>query len=440
MAKDAQGHELTGASAKAAELFDAAVRAYTLNYGDTNAILAKAEADSPDCAMAAILRGWLLAVSNDPGFVAQARNQLAELDGAGMNEREQALLKAARHTAEGRWQSATVVLDRHLMDYPHDLVGLQSALRIDNFQGRFHQAATRGARALPFWSDNQPGYGIMLSFYGFGLEEAGDYAKAEAMLREAAALEPYGYWPHHGVSHVLEMTGRPDEGIDWMESRETFWDTPENANRVHIWWHKSLYHVELGQYDRALAIYDNEVAQYVRPVGTSMCNPTALLWRLETLGCEPGDRWAPVFARWQDKANGRTSPFNDVHYAMTALRAGERVAYDSHLAVMRETAANGTELAPAYGMLAVPVAEAMADFTEGHYAEAGERLLSVRGDLARLGGSIAQRDLVDWTLTVAASRAGLSGVARSMANERLAVRPDSAVNRRFLEDARAIAV
>jgi hypothetical protein len=24
---------------------------------------------------------------------------------------------------------------------------------------------------------------------------------------------------------------------------------------VHIWWHKSLFHIELGQYDAALQIY-----------------------------------------------------------------------------------------------------------------------------------------------------------------------------------------
>ena len=125
---------------------------------------------------------------------------------------------------------------------------------------------------------------------------------------------------------------------------------------------------------------------------------------------------------------------------MTALRAGERAAYDSHLAEMRKTAANGSDLAPAYATLAVPVAEAMADFTDGKYVDAAEQLLRVRADLARLGGSIAQRDLVDWTLTVAASRARLPGMARSMANERLAARPDSAVNRHFLEDAQAIAV
>ena len=39
----------------------------------------------------------------------------------------------------------------------------------------------------------------------------------------AAKLEPHGYWPHHAVSHVSEMTGRPDDGLKWMAEREALW-------------------------------------------------------------------------------------------------------------------------------------------------------------------------------------------------------------------------
>ena len=56
-----------------------------------------------------------------------------------------------------------------------------------------------------------------------------------------------------------------------------------------------------------------------------------------------------------------------------------------------------------------------------------------------MGGSIAQRDLVMWTLAAAAVRAGQRNVALALANERLALRPGSAANRRFQQEARAIA-
>jgi hypothetical protein len=70
--------------------------------------------------------------------------------------------------------------------------------------------------------------------------------------------------------------------------------------------------------------------------------------------------------------------------------------------------------------------------------EAVDHLLPARFDLWRMGGSKAQRDVIEWTLNEAAARAGIRDVALSLAHERLAARPQSAPNRRFLEQAEAI--
>ena len=99
------------------------------------------------------------------------------------------------------------------MRYPLDLVAHQGAAVTDGFLGRFPWVRDRSARALPFWSKDQPGYGTLLAFHGFGLEEAGDYARAEDESRAAAELEPLSFWPHHTVAHVMEMTGRPEDGL-----------------------------------------------------------------------------------------------------------------------------------------------------------------------------------------------------------------------------------
>jgi hypothetical protein len=86
-----------------------------------------------------------------------------------------------------------------------------------------------------------------------------------------------------------------------------------------------------------------------------------------------------------------------------------------------------------------PDSRGLAAFQRGAYAEALELLLPVRVDLWQIGGSHAQRDVIDWTLTEAAVRAGQRDVALSLAHERLATRPRSAPNRRFLRHAEAIA-
>ncbi|MBZ9966671.1 MULTISPECIES: hypothetical protein [unclassified Mesorhizobium] len=88
--------------------------------------------------------------------------------------------------------------------------------------------------------------------HAFGLEETGDYGRAEEVGRLAVALQPLDCWAHHAVAHVMEMQGRAEDGIGWMIAREPHWSADDNFFRVHNWWHRSLCHLDLGQADEAL--------------------------------------------------------------------------------------------------------------------------------------------------------------------------------------------
>jgi hypothetical protein len=142
---------------------------------------------------------------------------------------------------------------------------------------------------------------------------------------------------------------------------------------------------------------------------------------------------------WKNHADGRLCVFADVHAAMTALRADDGAEYDRLLSAMQDTAAAGGEAAPAYLDIGLPVVRGVAAYQRGAYGEAVDHLLPARYDLWRMGGSHAQRDLIDWTLTEAAVRAGARDLALALAHERLGVRPDSQPNQRFLVRARALA-
>jgi len=222
-------------------------------------------------------------------------------------------------------------------------------------------------------------------------------------------------------------------------AREALWSGPGHMNEVHIWWHKALFYLELGQNDAALALYDGPIRATQRPVALSLTNATALLWRLDTLGVDIGDRWREQAELWQGRADGRCLVFADIHAAMAELRSGEPSAFERRLEAMRATAANGVEAAGLYRTVGIPIVEGLAAFHRGAWAEAVELLLPVRFDLWQIGGSYAQRDVIDWTLTEAAVRAGQRDVALALAHERLAARPRSAPNRRFLRHAEAIA-
>ena len=87
-------------------------------------------------------------------------------------------------------------------------------------------------------------------------------------------------------------------------------------------------------------------------------------------------------------------------------------------------------------MVADPLVEGFAAFWRGDHEAAAGFLHGARFIANSFGGSHAQRDIIDWTLTEATVRGGLTGMAEALASERLALKPHSPVNRSFLRRAR----
>ncbi len=75
-----------------------------------------------------------------------------------------------------------------------------------------------------------------------------------------------------------------------------------------------------------------------------------------------------------------------------------------------------------------------AAFARGDYALAADELGAALPELARIGGSHAQREVFEDTFIAAALRAGLTDKAQARLAERLARRP-SARDRRWLAQA-----
>jgi len=432
MLQDAQGQTVSGATPDAIALYDQAIRAASLAHGDVLGRLDAASAAAPDFVMPLITKGWLFSLARDPLLAGRAQALVQAAVALKMNDRERSHLAALSQAADGARAAALALLDRHLMAWPRDIIAHQVALLFDLSQGRVRWMRERAARALPQFPADLPGHAALLSFHAFGLEENGDYARAEDESRDVAQREPHSWFAHHTVSHVMEMMGRPEDGIGWMASREGFWASGEHPNRDHIWWHKALFHLDLGQHVEAVSIYDGPFLASEKPLAMSLTHASALLWRLDTLGVDVAERWRALLPRWDGHADGRWLAFADAHAIMAELRSGQEARAEQRLARMRETAAGADEAGTTYRLIGVPVAEGLVAFHRGAYAQAVDHLLPARFELWRIGGSAAQRDVFEWTLSEAACRAGLRDVAVSLAHERLALKPRSWVNRRFL--------
>ncbi len=439
MITDAQGLALSGASREAAAHFDQAVTAFNLYRGDPMAAIDAALAAAPRFAMAALLKAHLMAVATEPAATQAARDLLADLAGWPLNERERSHLVAVRHILAGEWSAAALTFDMHHTEWPHDLVALQVGHLVDFFRANARSLRDRIARTLPHWPADMPGRGLLLGMLAFGLEESGQYAPAEDAGRAALQAEPRDCWAHHAVAHVMEMQARHEDGVGWAVSREPHWSGPDNFFQVHNWWHRALCHLELGQVDVVFSLYDGPIRAARSAVAVDMVDASALLWRLQLAGHGVGERWQELASAWDAHADGHSYAFNDWHAAMAWLGAG-RMGDAQALEARLRAAAPASEAARWATETGADLVAGFVAFEQGRFDDAVERLWRARPIANRFGGSHAQRDVIDWTLTEAALRGGRRGVAEALAQERLALRPNSGVNRAFLRRALAPAV
>jgi len=436
MNTDRQGNRVSGATPEAVAHFDAALLEFNLYRGDPVATVDRALAAAPTFVMARVLKAYLLGLATEPQAAALAAHVLAGTRGLAMDERERSHVAALGHLLAGDWTAAALALDFHNARHPRDLLALQAGHLMDFFRASARGLRDRVARALPGWSASVPGLGIVLGMYAFGLEEAGDYARAEERGRQAIDAEPFDCWAHHAVAHVMEMQGRAEDGIGWMIAREPYWAADDNFFKVHNWWHRALCHLEVGQGDEVLRLYDGPVRGNRSTIALDLVDASSLLWRLHLTGHDVGDRWIELAQAWDQHADGRLYPFNDWHAAMAYLGAGREVEVARVVSALERSAREDTDIGRWAGAVALPLIQGFHAFWRGEYRQCAEGLHAARFIANQFGGSHAQRDVIDWTLTEAAVRGGLTSLAEALAHERLALRSHSPINRAFLRRAR----
>jgi tetratricopeptide (TPR) repeat protein len=411
-----------GFSARAAEEAEAAVAA------------------DPGFVMGHCLKASLAAIANEKSFEPRARAavEAAERLAGDANRRERAHIAGLRAFLDGEWRKANAIYGELLIDHPRDTLALQLAHALDFYLGQSAMLRDRVARALPHWSEQVPGYGYLLGMHAFGLEETGDYGRAEAAGREAVGRNRDDVWAIHAVAHVMEMQGRARDGIDWLAGREGDWSAADNLFAIHNGWHLALFHLEAGEHDKVLALYDQRIRAGNSTVALDLVDASAMLWRLHLRGVDVGGRWDEIADAWQPSIDGGWYAFNDVHAMMSFVASGRERDADRLLAAMAKRAENGVTNAELTREAGLPIARALRAFGRGDYATAIPLLEGVRLTAHRFGGSHAQRDVLHLTLTEAAIRAGGANYARALAAERLALKATSPSNRRLAERARAL--
>lgn len=428
---DTRGLAVSTRSQAALDRFDTAVELLNGYYLDFIAVIDEALEEDPGFVMGHCFKAGVYATCNEAAVQADLRRSVeaAEAQSAGANERERAHMAAARAWMEGDLERAAALYGRIVQEHPRDILALQLGHQTDFFLGESRMLRDRVAQVLPHWDEGVPGFGYVLGMHAFGLEQNNLYDRAEAAGRRALTLNQRDPWAIHAVAHVMEMQGRVGEGVEWLESRKAQW-ADNNAFSFHNWWHLALYHLERGETDRVLALYDAQVRPNPASMALELVDASAMLWRLHLRGVDVGDRWRDVADSWERAAADGYYAFNDAHAMMAFVGDGRDDAAERALAAQEAAAQRGRGTGAMMAReVGVPVCRALLAFGRGDYRTAADLLYAVRTRAHRFGGSHAQRDLIDLTLVEAAIRGGNAPLAQALVAERTDLKPSSPANR-----------
>lgn len=341
--------------------------------------------------------------ANSRAYLGKVRSAIKRVDGG--TGFESTLAEALEFASRGQMKAAAGRLEARVQNEPQDFLCLKLANAFRFMNGEPEKMLSATSKTLSAVGPQHPAYGFILGLHAFGLEETGAFAAAEQIGRLAVRYESADAWAVHAVAHVMEMDGRTGEGAHWLARSRPLWPLCNNFG-FHLAWHLALFQIEEGQSDAALDLYDREI----RPAQTDdfrdMANAVSMLWRLEQLGVDVGDRWHGLREIAFNRRTDTSYVFASLHYLLALIGAGDRDgAVDLVENLRLSSAANDDEdQARVADEVGIAVAEAILCLHGGK--QPGKSFGELALELNAIGGSRAQRDVFMRTLMLSAAESG----------------------------------
>jgi tetratricopeptide (TPR) repeat protein len=375
---------------------------------------------------AGVDRALTRALAADPGFAAahilQARNhqsfgRMAEAKAAlaaaracdrALTPREEAQLEIFGHLIEGRPAKGYDLIRAHIRDYPRDALVAQTLLGVFSligFSGRVGREAEHLAVA-DFLAPHYAGDWWFPAQLAFAQLELGQFAQAEANIESALARNADSAHAAHIRAHLYYEVGETEAGLtflrDWMQGYDR-----AGLMHCHNAWHVALWALatgdEAGMWRAVDADLNPDISQ--SPAINIVTDLAALYYRASLAGITVApDRWRALGAYAARAFPKPGMGFVDIHAALIHAMAGEPEAL-----ARIEAGAKGP-----IADLVVTCSEAFRAIAAGHWAEAEALLIPVVAQSERVGGSRAQRDILEFALLNAQIRQGRAEEARRL--------------------------
>jgi hypothetical protein len=386
------------------------------------------------------------ATEHDPDF-AVAHAALALLGHeAGATTNVQASLGAARRAAERRAddrersfvevvgvrvkdarRAGAQALMAHIAEHPRDALAVSAAVPTIAFSG----VTDVQQEAWDLVEGLAPAYGDhwwYISLLAFTRQDQSRFEEAGLLAESALSCEPSSGHAVHAMTHVLYETGQHEVGRTWLDH----WVSSSGqsaSHRAHFAWHAALHDLALDDVEAVRRRYYSQLAPPDVTGVRALVDSASLIWRWKTTMSElrPGD--TPPVGPVLEHVDGAlltapTTPFIALHAAVAHAANGDREALAGLGRHCRESRD------PAMRATAAAVCDALACALDEDYANAATLLQDVAPRLDTLGGSAAQREVLEETLLLCLVRDRQVEVARQLLDERLGRRPSVLDDRR----------
>ncbi|WP_245605432.1 hypothetical protein [Roseicyclus elongatus] len=229
----------------------------------------------------------------------------------------------------------------------------------------------------------------MMSMHALSLCEVGRLDEALTLMDRSLALNDSNANGAHFKAHTLSETGEAEAGRSFLDR----WIAGYDRRAVlhgHLSWHRALWALDRGDFAAMWDTLDTAIkpgASRSLPINI-LTDTSALLWRAEIAGAVVApDRWHDISAYAARFFPEPGQSFVDMHAALAHAMAGEGDRLGVLVDVQKGYAAD----------LVRPVARAWGAIARGEFETALDQLAPVMGQHERLGGSRAQRDLLELT-------------------------------------------
>ena len=407
MLTDAYDNPLSTQSIAAREAFDLGVKRFLgAEPGVADAFQCALDADDGFAlAHIGLAREMQLRANRDQ--VKSSLGRAREL-GQGITAREKSHINASGLLLEGKGAAARKAVYEHIDQWPRDVMVAQMCTSVFGLIG-FSGLPGREAEQLAFNTRLAASYGgdwWCRAQLAFSQLEVGQLKEAEKNIEAAMEANPDSAHSAHIRAHLFYENLQDKAGLRFLTEWWKGYD-PQGSLHNHMSWHVGLWSLESGDLNQMWDVLDGAISSdYSQgPPLNVMTDAIALMYRAELAGVEVSkERWQKLSAYAQIWFPKSGLAFADSHAAIAHARSQNNEALDDLVSNAAGPAGDVTR----------KIAAGYREMEDANWAKAADLFIEAIPDHARIGGSNAQRDLINFTLAACLARAGRKQEARTV--------------------------